>query len=135
MKRWSVIIAVTVFVIFAALALVHDFVANHPIEYFAERPRRLLLVAHFAVVGGLIALLFDRLSPRLKRSVKLFILASVVSCLTVFTGYFLFEFARLSSQLGSPDGTRVFIVVPLCLGVVIALLGLEFHQVFKSRVD
>ena len=134
MKRWIVIFTVTLFAIVAVVDVVHDFVTNDPVHYFIEQPRHLLLVAIIAITGGLIAFVFDRLSPQLKSSVKLFTLGSVASCLTVLTGYFTFEVARLSSLLGSSDGRRAFMLVPLCLGLVVVLLWLEFFQVFKKRV-
>jgi hypothetical protein len=133
MKRWIVIVAVTLFAIVAVVDIIHDFVTTDPVHYFAEQPRRLLLVAAVAIVCGLIALVFDRLSPQLKHSVKLFTLGSAASCLTVFTGYSLFMLARLSSQVESSDGRRAFILVSLGLGWVVTLLWLEFVQVFKRQ--
>ena len=134
MKRWSIIIAITAFAIFAVVDTIRDFVANDTIHYFAEQPRRLLLVAFIAIGGGFAALVFDRLSLRLRRSVKLYALGSAAISLMMFTIYFLFEFAALFSQLGAPDFRRAFILMALCLSAIIFLLSFEFYQAFKKRV-
>ncbi len=133
-KRWVAIFAVALFAILAVVDVVHDFVTNDPVHYFAEQPRRLLLVAAIAIIGGPIVLVFDRLSPGLKRRVKLFTLGSAASCLTVFTGYFLFGMVQFLSLLGPSDGRWAFILVPLCLGLVVVWLWWEFFQLLKKRV-
>ena len=66
MTKWSAIVAVMAFAIFAVLDIIHNFVRNDPVDYFEERPRRLLIVASIAIAGGLVALVFEQLSPRVK---------------------------------------------------------------------
>ena len=132
-KRWFGIVLVALFAILELVVLVHDFITNDPVHYFAEQPGRLLLVAAIAITGGLVVFLFNCLSPGSKRSVKLFALGSVASCLTMFLGVFLLEFTRLWSVIGPLDGSWAFILVPLCLGLLVVLLWWEFSLLFKER--
>jgi hypothetical protein len=131
MKKWIAIVAITAFAIFAVVDTIRDFIANDTVHYFAGQPHRLLLIAAIGIVGGIAALLFDKLSPRLKRSVKLFAMGSAASFPTLFAVWFLFELADLPPQFG---GSRIFAFMPLILGSVAALLWFEFYQIFKSRV-
>ena len=134
MKRWCIIVALIVFTVFAVADIVHDFVTNDAVHYFAERPHRLLLAAGAGIIGGLVALFFDRLSLRLKRSVKLLTLGSAASGLTLVGGYFLFRLTNSLPELSSSDTSEALFLVPLCLGTVAALLWLEFYQILKSPV-
>ncbi len=134
MKKWGDTIAITVFAIIAIVEVVHDFVVNETIHYFADEPRRLMLVASIAMSGGLAALVFERLSPYIRRRIKLYALGSALIFLIIFTGYFLFEFAGLSRQIGTSGTPRAFILVPICLAAIILVLGFEFYHVFKKRV-
>jgi hypothetical protein len=61
MKKWSVIVAVTLLVVFEVADLVRDFITNDPIHYFAQQPGRLLWVAAIAIGGGLLALILSRI--------------------------------------------------------------------------
>jgi len=133
MRKFSAIIAVTLFVIFAVADLVNDFIANDPIHYFSEQPLRFVLVAGIAIGGGLITLAFYRLSPRLQRGVKLFTLGSAASCLTAFAGCWLIFFVRWSLQLGMAASPVFIIVAPLFFGVVALLLWFEFYRVLKKQ--
>ena len=135
MKKWSGIIAVSAFGVFAVADTIHGFITNETISYYSEQPHQWLIVASVGIVGGLAALFFERLSPRSRRSLKLYTLGLIASLLTIFTGYFLAEFAALTLQFGASEFRRAFILVPVCLGAIIVLLWIEFYQVYKRRVE
>ena len=134
MKKWSVVVVVALFAIWAAQDIIHDFIASDTIHYFTDQPHRLLYVVLIAVTGGLVAFVLDRLTPRARRSVRLLTFASAASCATLYIGYFLFELARLRSPLRAFDGTGWFALLPLCIGIVAALLWFEFYRVLKRRI-
>src|SRR5437763_2253146 len=96
MKKLGVIIAVTLFAIFAIADLVHDFITSDPVHYFSQQPHQLLVVAAVAIVGGLVAFIFYRLSPHCQRRVKLLTVGSAASFVTVCGLYFGYQFLRLS---------------------------------------
>jgi hypothetical protein len=129
-KRFCLLIAVVVFAIFAITDVVHDIIVNDPVHYFAEQPHQLLVVALIAIVGGLLTLLFYRLSPHSQRRVKLFTLGLAASFVTVCGLYFVFQFARLQAFSG-----YTLALALLCVGVVAALLWLEFYHLCRSRVS
>lgn len=79
MKKFPVVIAVALFAVFAIADLVHDFITNDPVQYFSEQPHQLLVVAAVAIVGGLVAFIFYRLSPHCQRRVKLITVGSAAS--------------------------------------------------------
>ena len=133
MRRLAVFCAFALFAIFAVGDFVNDFVANEPIRYFAVQPLRLLLVAAIAVIGGLICLVFYRLSPRWQHKVELFAIGSSAICLTVVAGSLLYEIAGLSLQLGVLPGI-VFIKGIACSFGGAALLWVVFYRVSKKRV-
>jgi hypothetical protein len=135
MKKWCAIIGVAIVLILAVVYTVHDFIANETLRYFTDKPHRLFYVAGIAIAGGLAALLFDRLSMRARRKVRLFTVGSAAGCVTFFVGYFLFQFVRFSSQLAGSEDRHLFISVPVWLGVVAALLWFECHRVFNSPVE
>jgi len=129
MKKLSVIIAVTLFAVFAIADLVHDFMTNDPVHYFSEQPHQLLVVAVVAVVGGLVAFLFYRLSPHCQRRVKLVTMGSAASFVTVCGVYFGYQFLHLSVF-----GGYTLALAFLCVGTIAALLWFEFYQICRSRV-
>ena len=71
MKKWIIKLLVGLFAIAAVVDVAYDIIANDTIHYFTSQPQRLLLVAVIAIVGGFAVMLFDRLSPRLKRRAEL----------------------------------------------------------------
>jgi hypothetical protein len=131
MKKLLAIVAIVAFAIFAITDTVHDFVANNTISYFAEQPHRLFLVAIIGVVGGVAALIFDKLSSKTKRSVKLFVVGSAASCLTFFAGYFLFMFIDVPLTIKINVGHLM--LIPICFGLIAAVLWFEFYQIFKKK--
>ena len=131
MKKWFAIVAIVLFAIFAITDTVHGFIANNTIGYFAEQPHRLVLVAIIGIVGGIAALIFDKLSSKAKRSVKLFVVGSVASCLTFFAGYFLFMFVDVPLAIKINVGHLM--LIPSCLGLIAAVLWFEFYQVFRKK--
>ena len=133
MKRWGAISALTLFAIFAVSDFVHDFFTDEPIRYFAVHPGYLLWVAAIAIGGGLITLVFCRLPLRLQRKVKLCAIGSTASCLTIFTGYLLYQVAGLSSDLGVLPGPMFIWGVVWGFGAA-ALLWFEFYRVSKRPI-
>jgi len=133
MKRWAVIIAITLITIWMVVDAVCEFIANDSIRYFAVEPRRLLWVAAIGVGGGLMTLVFCRLSARLQRTVKLFAIGSAASCLTVFACCLLYQIAGLSLDLGVLPGPVFIKGVAWSFGGA-ALLWYEFYRVSKRRV-
>jgi len=129
MKRVSVIVAVTLYAVFAIADVIYNFIANDTAHYFGEQPHRLLFVAAIGIGGGLIAFLFYRLSPRLRRGVKLFTLGSAASLVTLCGIYFGCQAAR-PSVIG--NDTLALVLLPA--GVLAALLWFEFYQIFRNRV-
>src|SRR6267154_366734 len=103
MRKWASIVAVTALAIFAIVDTIHDFVANDTVHYFAEQPRRLLMVACIGIAGGFVAIAFERMPRRLHRILKLCAWGSAASLLTIFSGYFLFESVALFSQLRAAE--------------------------------
>jgi hypothetical protein len=132
MKRFGTIIAVTLFAIFAIADLVHDFITNDPIHYFSEQPHQLLVVAAIAIIGGLVALIFYRLSPHWQRRVELLTLGLAASFLAAFTGYMLYMSASFLSFIGISQYPAYFIYTPVCLGVADALLWYFFYRVYRK---
>jgi fucose permease len=131
MKKWSITAIVT---LFAIADIGHDFATSNPILYFKEHPRSIILILVLAIVGGLIAFIMDRLRPQLKRVARLFTFGSTAVFLTVFTGYFLFEFICTPQIIRSNMGGYEIILAPLCMGVVSAWLWFEFYQIFRRRI-
>jgi hypothetical protein len=131
MKKWIAILAATVIAICAIVDIVHEFIANDAIHYFTAQPSRLVLVAIIGIVGGVAALIFDKLSPKGKRSVKLFATGSAASCLTFFAGYFLFMFVDVPTAIKINVGHLM--LIPSCFGLIAAVLWFEFYQIFKKK--
>jgi hypothetical protein len=129
MRKFGVIIAVALFAIFPVADLVHDFIANYPVHYFSEQPHQLLVVAAVATVGGLLALLFYRLSPHSQRRAKLITLGSAACFMTGCGLYFGYQFVRLSIF-----GGYTLAVAFLCIGTTTAFLWFEFYHVFRVKV-
>ena len=67
MKRWAISIGIGLTNICVWAIFLREFVANHPIEYFCDRPQRLLFVAAIAVAGGAIVWAFS-LPPQKARN-------------------------------------------------------------------
>jgi len=135
MKNWIGIIIGSLFLIYTVRDIVNEWIANDPIQYFSKQPVYLLLVAGIAIAGGLMTLLFSRLSPRHQHCVKLLSLGSVAAILTGVAGYFLIAFARLSPTFGGYEFKRGFILISLCVSVLIVFAWLEFYQVYKSQSE
>ena len=131
MKKWITILAITVIAICAIADIVHELIANDAIHYFTAQPRRLVLVAIVGIVGGIAALIFDKLSSKAKRNVKLFVIGSAASCLTFFAGYFLFMFIDVPLAIKTNVGHLM--LIPICFGLIAAVLWFEFYQIFKKK--
>jgi len=134
MKKWTFIAAATLFAILAVADFIHDFITSDPVHYLAQQPDRLLWVAAIAIGGGLLTLVFCRLSPRLQRWVKLLALGAAASWLTALTGCVLLVCVGWSSQFGISNTPVSLIVGPVCLGVGAAFLWFGCYRVSKCRV-
>ena len=81
---------------------VHDF--SDAVQYFASQPHELLYVLGIALIGGLAALGFDRLSARRQRQVRVFAWGATASTVTAFVGYIALRLAALSSFIVESGG-------------------------------
>jgi hypothetical protein len=134
MKRWSVILAAVAVGVWLVADMVHEFFANDTLGYFATDPTRLLYVGAIAIVGGLLALGFDRLSPRIKRQVRVFAWGAAASIVTVFLVWFAFSLASLSSFVIEAGGGWVAVIL-LPFVSLVAYLWFEFYRALKSGVS
>lgn len=135
MKQWTAKIAVALAVTFMVVNLVSEFIDNDPIHYFEKHPSELLRAAGIAIAGGLIAFLYDRMSMRQQRSMKLLVLGSAAVFVAGFAACFMFTFSRIWPLFGTYELKYLIILIPLCLSIVIALVCLEFYEVFKRRPE
>jgi|SRR5665213_1108722 len=133
MKKLGVIILFVAFAIYAVLDTIHDFRTNDPIQYFSQQPSSLLWVAAIAIVGGLVAFVFFRLSPLWQRRAELLALGLAASFLAAFTGYMLYVLARCLSFFGIFYCPLYFIFIPVCFGIIDALLWYIFYRVYRKR--
>jgi len=131
MKKWFAIVAIALFAICAIVDIIHEIIADDAFHYFTAQPRRLVLVMIIGIVGGVAALIFDKLSSKAKRRVKLFVVGSAASCLTFFAGYFLFMFIDIPLAIKINVGHLM--LIPSCLGLIAAVLWFEFYQIFKKK--
>ena len=135
MKRWSIIIVAALVAAWLVVDMVREFFANETIEYFSSHPRRLLYVAAIAIIGGLAARSFDRLSPHAKRHVIVFAWGAAAVTLTALAGYFTFCFISISSFLVESGSTFGILLVPLIFSGIAAYLWLEFYRALKTGVS
>jgi hypothetical protein len=142
-KKWLAIIAIIAFVIFAMLDITNEFVTSDPVHYFSKQPRQMLLVVALAMVIGPAAFLFDRLSPKSKRTAKLVTLGGAAVGLTVFTGVLSFDWLRLWLSFVSMKDTHAFVHAPpfafvvfplLCPAAISVILWFWFYYTFRRRV-
>ena len=98
-KKWIVIIGAALVSVWMVVSTVREFFDNNAIQYFSHAPSRLLYVAAIAFATGVVAMVLDRLSPRTRRSVKLFSWGAAAALLTAFYGWMIHQMASLS-QLG-----------------------------------
>jgi hypothetical protein len=144
MKKWIekiiAVIALAWFAIFAVWDTVHDFTANDTIHYFAKQPGRLIWVAVIGIVGGLVAFIFDQLSPRGKRIAKLVVLgigASSMMVLTVLmacTAASIFKLTRGLPVEVIPKKWFLFFILESCgPAAVAAFLWFAFYRMLKNK--
>ena len=134
MKKWAPLFVVGLVVICALADLIREFYANDTLNYFSSEPRRLLYVAGIAVAGGLLALVFCRLSRQAQRRVRLFGWGAAASLLTTFCGYSLYQSVSLSPVIVANSGADWLLLVPLMLAAMAAYLWFEFYRAWKARV-
>jgi drug/metabolite transporter (DMT)-like permease len=135
MKRLVGIILVQAITVLAIVDCIHDFISSDGIHYFSEEPHRLLFVAVIGIAGGLAMFAFSALSPRFQRGVKLVLLGSCASFVTVAGGYFTCLFFRLAHSPPLYPALPWHLVGFVVLGAVgiASLLWFEFYQVLRSR--
>jgi hypothetical protein len=133
MKRWSIILAATLVAVWMVVDMVREFFANETIHYFSSQPQRLLYVAVIAIAGGLVALGYDRLSPRARRQVRVFAWGTAASALTTVAGYFAFRFISLSSFIAESGDFDWVVIAPMSLAVIAAYLWFEFYRALKAN--
>ena len=132
MKRMPTILLIAAFVIWAVSDAIHEFRANDTAAFYSSRPERLLYVLAIAVFGGLVAIVFYRLSPGGQRRAKLLALGSVATFLTTFLGYMLFRSLPLSSTLAVPAGVLLLLFPLIFVGALASGFWYEFFHVLKS---
>ena len=135
MKRWCVVIAATLVGVWLVVSTICEFFANEAIQYFSSAPYRLLYVVAIAVSGGVVALVFDRLSSRMKRNVKLFSWGGAASLLTMFWCALVYQTASLSGMIFIRNaGVGWMILVVLMSAALAAYLWFEFFRAWKTKV-
>jgi len=136
MRKWIGPILLTAFSIYEMANVFRDFIASDGIHYFVRQPSRLLLVLAIGVAGGLCALVYERLSPRVRCLVKLwaFALAAVSSFLFASYLYYEFHFGLMTKPpvLYVP---RFFEVVPLFPLGASLFFSLFFYLNLKRKIE
>jgi hypothetical protein len=110
-------------------------IASEPIRFFSGQPRQLFWVMGIAIIGGLLAFLFSRLSLRTKRKVKLVVVGLTATLLPTFYGYIAYQLAKLFVEMRAPE-VPVFVflkVMARSLGAS-ALLWILFYRIYRNRV-
>ena len=117
MKKWSAIVAIVGFAIFAVGNLVHDFITSDPIAYFSRDPVRLLYVAGIAVAGGLVTLGYYKLPPRIQRRARMLGLGMAGSATASAACYFVYVIFSLASIISSLGGSAwsALVMLPMLL--------------------
>jgi hypothetical protein len=107
---------------------------SEAVRYFSSQPHALLYVVAIALVGGLAALGFDRLSACAQRQVRVFAWGAAASAVTVFVGYFAFRSASLSSVIVESGGSHWVWLALLLFAGIAAYLWFEFYRAMKTGV-
>ncbi len=132
MKRIATALLIAAFIVWAIVDAVHEFRANETAKFYSSHPERLLYVLAIAVVGGVVAILFYRLSPSSQRRAKLFALGGVAIFLTTFLGYWLIRLVPQLPTLAASTGV-LFLLLPLIfVGALASGFWYEFFHVLKT---
>jgi ABC-type multidrug transport system permease subunit len=110
--------------------------ANDPVHYFSEQPHQLLVVAAIAIVGGLITLMFYRLSPHWRRRAKLITLGFTAGLFTYGGCCFSYLLAKFPYSLNwAMPHHLLYLLMAIALGMIVVagLLWFEFYQAVKKR--
>ena len=138
MKKWSAILAITAFAIFAVADVIHDFLTNDPIGYFSAKPQELLYVAGVALTGGLGVLGFYRLPLHAQHVVKTLSWGGGALTITTVVGYLasllmsLFTFIRTSS--GTISILWILVALLMLTGIA-AYFWWEFLRAWRAGVS
>ena len=133
MKRWSIILAAAGAGVWLIVSVVRDLF--EAISYFVAQPHQLLHVAAIAIVGGVAALGFDRLSPRTKRQIRVLAWGATASTLTGIVFRFTFSLASSFSFADESSNGRWALLCMLLFAGIAAYLWFEFYRVLKSGVS
>jgi hypothetical protein len=130
MKRIVTTLLIAAFIVWAIVDAVHEFRINDTAKFYSSHPGRLLYVLAIAAFGGVVVVLFYRLSPSGQRGAKLLALSGVATFLTVFVAYWLFRLLPLSSIRDASTGVSL---VPLVfVGGLASGFWYEFFCVLKT---
>lgn len=132
-KRFSGNILRAASVICGAAYVVHNFVAEDGISYFSHAPYSLLTVAAIAIVGGLVALSFSVLSPRLRHAVELAALAGGGILVMLAGSYLSYQVVNLQIVLQPSRPPQIPWALGLLTLAVAALIWLEFYRTLRSN--
>jgi len=136
MKKISSLVLVALFVVWSSINLIQEINADDTLQYFRERPARLLLVAGIGIAGGLVAYLVCRLSSRRQRQLKLWLSGLAGGFVTLAGGGFTLWMAGMTmppeTDPGISKGRMVFTLL-FCTMATAGVLWFEFWRGFKQR--
>jgi len=132
MKRIVTVLLIAAFIVWAIWDAMHEFRANEKAKFYSSRPEHFLYVLGIAVFGGVVAVVFYRLSPSGQRRAKLFALGGVAAFLTTVLAYWLFRLLPLSSMLGASTGVLLLLLPLFFVGALASGFWYEFFHVLKT---
>ena len=130
MKRWSILIGAALVAVWLIATTLRDF--SDAARHFSSQPRDLLYVLPVAILGGLAALGFSRLSTRTQRHVRVFAWGAAASTLTLFLGYFAFRLASVFSLVVESGGSAWSGMALLLFAGIAGYLWFEFYRSWKT---
>jgi hypothetical protein len=111
----------------------HFFVTDDGVGYFTSQPHRLLYVASLGVIGGLMALAFNRVSLVVRRTLRLVTLGGFGASATAFLAIFAANTASLASMVKASGMSGWVIAALASLSIVTVLVWLEFYFVWRQH--
>lgn len=110
-------------------------VVNEGIQYFASRPRQLLIVLGIALAGTGLVVVFSRLSSRLRRGLGLVLLGSVAAGTSVFFGLFVHDLISLPAPRLQSVLREGLLFVVLAFLLAASLFWFEFVRLLRQKRD
>lgn len=98
MKRFFFILGLLMIAALTVAEIYDFFVTNQGVDYFSSHPQRLFYVAGIAVLGGVIAFAYGRLSATWKRTTRLSVLAVMAVALTGFCCFMAVAAVRILAE-------------------------------------